>query len=612
MNPTAATGTDPAEFFARDRIATARRRRGGSGVVRRVRAPGAGGCRRSSQSGRRAPHVRPLRSSPDRLPPRSDTGAALAGRALQPPETSRWPPAISSWRSRRSKKRSRSVPSGRRPSTRSASLMSRRAGSSARSRRPTPGDRVGAPAWERPDTRTARSRCICSARTNGRSKTCATRIECAPAFAEAHVNLSLLLLRHGRFGEAWRGLDWHDRANGEAPTRPQQLWSGSATCDRTAVDDGQVRLRRHSPVRALCSRPARQFGGPVLDRVSALSIADLVSTLCWRGWCRSSRRIERCRMQMPIMSGPARLDEIHLPATQFPAIYPAVLTHATAALVEGCSKPIRVGFAWRGNMTRSPERTCPLPEFLPLASVAGVQLFSLQFDETGEGSACCEQAGIISIGPSLGTSRRPPRSYLRLDLVITVDTSLAIWRARSAFPSGLLPENADWRWMIDRSDGPRYPTMRLFPFGTRESREARETRRCMVRDYRQRPHRFAPLRGTASRHQAAAQTLDCTRFQLKDIPLLAYDERDSLAVDHIVRGIRAGCARAGRHRLPSRRRRDRHRRARRPREPVSREALSARRHSCVRTASAELRKLRRQPAAERCLERAAISPRRHG
>jgi hypothetical protein len=51
----------------------------------------------------------------------------------------------------------------------------------------------------------------------------------------------------------------------------------------------------------------------------------------------------------------------------------------------------------------------------------------------------------------------------QLDLVITSDTALAhlvagmakeVWVPLSAHP--------DWRWLLDRSDSPWYPTMRLW------------------------------------------------------------------------------------------------------------------------------------------------------
>jgi ADP-heptose:LPS heptosyltransferase len=50
-----------------------------------------------------------------------------------------------------------------------------------------------------------------------------------------------------------------------------------------------------------------------------------------------------------------------------------------------------------------------------------------------------------------------------LDLVISVDTSVAHLAGAMAKPLWiLLPKDPDFRWMLDRSDSPWYPTARLF------------------------------------------------------------------------------------------------------------------------------------------------------
>jgi ADP-heptose:LPS heptosyltransferase len=50
-----------------------------------------------------------------------------------------------------------------------------------------------------------------------------------------------------------------------------------------------------------------------------------------------------------------------------------------------------------------------------------------------------------------------------LDLVIAVDTAMAHLAGALGKPVWiLLPQAADWRWMIARSDSPWYPTARLF------------------------------------------------------------------------------------------------------------------------------------------------------
>ena len=50
-----------------------------------------------------------------------------------------------------------------------------------------------------------------------------------------------------------------------------------------------------------------------------------------------------------------------------------------------------------------------------------------------------------------------------LDLVISSDTSIAHLAGALGLPTWVpLPFSPDWRWLLDRSDTPWYPTMRLF------------------------------------------------------------------------------------------------------------------------------------------------------
>ena len=51
----------------------------------------------------------------------------------------------------------------------------------------------------------------------------------------------------------------------------------------------------------------------------------------------------------------------------------------------------------------------------------------------------------------------------QMDLIITVDTAVAHLAGALGRPVWLLlPYSTDWRWIVNRTDSPWYPTMRIF------------------------------------------------------------------------------------------------------------------------------------------------------
>src|SRR5262249_2366825 len=124
---------------------------------------------------------------------------------------------------------------------------------------------------------------------------------------------------------------------------------------------------------------------------------------------------------------------------------------------------LRVGIVWRGDPNRAQERFCAVSDFLPIARIDGVQVFSLQLDETPEERETGRESEIISLAGHLGDFPRTAAALLRLDLVLTIDTSMAHLAGALGIPVWvLLHEPADWRWLAKREDSPWYPTMRLF------------------------------------------------------------------------------------------------------------------------------------------------------
>ncbi|WP_407156975.1 tetratricopeptide repeat protein [Bradyrhizobium sp. STM 3557] len=133
----------------------------------------------------------------------------------------------------------------------------------------------------------------------------------------------------------------------------------------------------------------------------------------------------------------------------------------------GDQSTLKVGVVWAGSPLHKGDRQRSLSAeaVLPRLVRPGVQLFSLQKEPRPADMPVLEQlaGGIIDLAPLLGDFTDTAAAVSALDLVISVDTSVAHLAGALGRPCWmLLPYAVDWRWLRDREDSPWYPTMRLF------------------------------------------------------------------------------------------------------------------------------------------------------
>src|SRR5262249_20301497 len=130
----------------------------------------------------------------------------------------------------------------------------------------------------------------------------------------------------------------------------------------------------------------------------------------------------------------------------------------------------RIGIHWRGRegVVSSRRRDIPLKCFTSLARIPAVRLVSLQ---KGIGRHELDQIQgefeVKDFGDDLdsthGAFSDSAAIMKNLELVISSDTSVPHLAGALGVPTWLaLPFEPDWRWLLDRSDSPWYPTMRLF------------------------------------------------------------------------------------------------------------------------------------------------------
>jgi Flp pilus assembly protein TadD len=126
---------------------------------------------------------------------------------------------------------------------------------------------------------------------------------------------------------------------------------------------------------------------------------------------------------------------------------------------------LNVGLVWAGDPAhlRDRYRSIALEALKPLSAVQGVRFYSLQKGEPAKQVATPTGLELLDITSQLTDYRETAAAISALDLVITVDTSVAhLAGALAKRVWVLLPMPADWRWMEEREDSPWYPTMRLF------------------------------------------------------------------------------------------------------------------------------------------------------
>jgi hypothetical protein len=125
----------------------------------------------------------------------------------------------------------------------------------------------------------------------------------------------------------------------------------------------------------------------------------------------------------------------------------------------------RVGICWAGSSAHVNDhnRSIPLQVFAPLLSVPGVDFISVQRNVSAEQAAILDERGVTRLGDEFADFSDTAAVIATLDLLISVDTSVAhLAGAMRKAVVLLLPFSADWRWLLDRTDSPWYPSMMLF------------------------------------------------------------------------------------------------------------------------------------------------------
>ncbi len=286
-----------------------------------------------------------------------------------------------------------------------------------------------------------------------------------PEYAEAHTNRALISLFQGAFEEGWQEYEWRWKQPGaEGKTLLRPAWDGSAIAGKTILLHSEqgagdtIQFIRYA-------RLLRQHGAKVLlhCQESLRTLLDGMPELAqvFSGPVPAPEfDVHAPLMSLPRLFG-TRVDSI--PKAETPYLRP--LPDSMAPQDRASCPNFRVGLVWRGNPSHRNDRNRSLPlELLEnLVAIDGAQFFSLQVGPTSAEQQWLSSKAILDLSPGLSDYAATARCLVDLDLLISVDTSVAHLAGALGRPVWtLLPTCNDWRWLQDREDSPWYPSMRLF------------------------------------------------------------------------------------------------------------------------------------------------------
>jgi tetratricopeptide (TPR) repeat protein len=302
-----------------------------------------------------------------------------------------------------------------------------------------------------------------------------TALAAQPDYGDAHWNLAVNRLRGGDFKTGWIEHEWRWKAASlrlKARQFDQPLWLGGEPIDGKLLllhnDQGlgdAIQFCRYIP--QLAARGARV----ILEADKPLK--DVLSSVAGISQCvAKGDPLPDFELHCPLSSLPLAF-ETTLETIPSTTPYLSVGENArdwTAWL--GPTRLPRVGLVWSGNPDHNNDhnRSMPLNTLLPLLDVEA-RFVSLQKNaRPGDRLVLGERRDILDADPELSSFADTAALIQQLDLVISVDTSVAHLAGSLGKPVWiLLPYVADWRWLLERTDSPWYPTARLFrQSGTRE------------------------------------------------------------------------------------------------------------------------------------------------
>ena len=290
--------------------------------------------------------------------------------------------------------------------------------------------------------------------------------------ADGHLAIAQNLLAMGDFEAGWLEYEWRNETEAGKQTMPAMTsapWNGMRIPNGRLLlvgDQGYGDTIHFARYIGMAAERVQEIVLGCSEEMAPL-LRDIpgVTQFCHR-WTDVPGHAAHCRLSSLPYLFQTKSDAIPAPIPYMKADPARIAAWGERFARELPAGVRRIGLAWTGRPTHPNDkrRSVPLSQLLPLADLGPAAFVSLQkpmpardVEHIGKFAHMTDLSGdLTNFGETAAVIEN-------LDLIITVDTSMGHLAGALGKPVWIMiPKAADWRWMLDRSDSPWYPSARLF------------------------------------------------------------------------------------------------------------------------------------------------------
>ena len=290
-----------------------------------------------------------------------------------------------------------------------------------------------------------------------------------PASETARFNLAVCYLLQGDYARGWPAYEdrWnYQHLKGTLPNFTQPRWTGQELANKTVLVIGEQGLGDTIQFVRFCTDLVRKGAQVVLvvdpGLVSLFGSSPGMQVLAF------DQELPGFDYWIPIMSLPEQLG-ITLSTLDSPlnylAISPAALTPWQQRL--GPRRRLRVGVSWSGRKDTwiHQHKSVPFAQIVNMIQACPEhQWVNLQIDCNEEESQILQELGVATYPGTISCMADSAALIMCMDVVISVDTAVSHLAAALGKSTWIMLNQygQDWRWLLNRSDSPWYPSAKLF------------------------------------------------------------------------------------------------------------------------------------------------------